>query len=114
MSPKTLSPPPSADRRFPPLAVHELDDLDLHISILSPAEAMDFGSEQELISQLRKNIDGLILQEGPSRATFLPSVWESLPAPVEFVQHLKQKAGLPANYWSDRIKAYRYTVEYIG
>ena len=102
------------DRRFLPLADHELADLELHISVLSPPEEMNFSSEQDLLEQLRPKIDGLILEEGRQRATFLPSVWESLPTAVQFLQHLKQKAGLPAKYWSDTIKAYRYTAEYIG
>ncbi|MDD4915926.1 MAG: AmmeMemoRadiSam system protein A [Methylococcales bacterium] len=101
------------DPRFEPLDSHELAGLDIHISILSPAAAIQFDSEPELVRQLRPGIDGLILEEGRRRATFLPSVWESLPSPAEFVQHLKLKAGLPADYWSDTLRAYRYTAEYI-
>jgi AmmeMemoRadiSam system protein A len=102
------------DRRFPPLAAEELADLDLHISVLSPAVAMQFNSEADLIAQLRPGIDGIILQEGSRRGTFLPSVWEDLSNPKQFLQHLKQKAGLPAAYWSDTIQAYRYTTEMFG
>lgn len=102
------------DRRFLPLAEHELDDLAVHISILSPAEEITFNSEFDLLGQLRPNVDGLILQEGTHRATFLPSVWESLHSPIQFLQQLKQKAGLPVSYWSKTIKAYRYTTESIG
>ena len=82
--------------------------------MLTPPELMSIRSEQDLLAQLRPNIDGLILEDGRHRATFLPSVWESIPSPLQFVQHLKQKAGLPVAYWSDSIKAYRYTAEYIG
>jgi AMMECR1 domain-containing protein len=53
----------------------------------------------------------LILQEGYRRGTFLPSVWEQLPDPNQFLRHLKQKAGLPADYWSNKLKAYRYNTE---
>lgn len=102
------------DRRFPPLAADELADLDVHISVLSPAEAMNFDSEQALIAQLRPGIDGVILQERGRRGTFLPSVWDELPDPTEFLRHLKQKAGLPAAYWSDTIQASRYTTEMFG
>jgi AMMECR1 domain-containing protein len=38
-------------------------------------------------------------------------VWEQLPDPVQFLAHLKLKAGLPPNYWSDTLKVYRYTTE---
>jgi len=99
------------DHRFPALEVDEIDDLELHISILSPAEPLTFDSEQSLIDQLRPGIDGLILEEGYRRGTFLPSVWESLPEPRQFLRHLKQKAGLFPDYWSDTLKVSRYSTE---
>lgn len=99
------------DYRFPPLAADELDGLEVHLSILSPAEPLTFDSEQALIDQLRPGIDGLILEEGGRRGTFLPSVWESLPDPRQFLRHLKQKAGLFPNYWSDTLKVSRYGTE---
>lgn len=102
------------DPRFPALTIDELADLELHISVLSPAEAMSFDSELDLIVQLRPGIDGVILQEGHRRGTFLPSVWEQLPEPEQFLRHLKQKAGLSANYWSEQLRVYRYTTEVFG
>jgi len=102
------------DPRFPALTADEFSDLDIHVSILSPAEPMAFTSEQDLISQLQPGIDGLILEEGRRRGTFLPSVWESLPSPEQFLRHLKQKAGLPPDYWSDNILIYRYRTEMFG
>ena len=100
-----------SDPRFPPLAEYELDQLDLHISILGTPEAMVFDSEQDLTDQLRPGVDGLIMTEGHRRGTFLPSVWESLTQPQAFVSHLKLKSGLPENYWSDDIQIQRYSVE---
>ena len=100
-----------SDPRFPPLLKNELDQLDIHISILATPEEMVFNSEDDLITQLRPGIDGLIMEEGRHRGTFLPSVWKSLPDPREFLQHLKLKSGLSANYWSDSIRIQRYTVE---
>ncbi|MGR9116810.1 MAG: AmmeMemoRadiSam system protein A [Gammaproteobacteria bacterium] len=99
------------DPRFPPLEADELDELEIHLSILSPAEPLIFDSEQALIDQLRPGEDGLILEEGYRRGTFLPSVWESLPEPRQFLRHLKQKAGLPPDYWSDSVKVSRYGTE---
>ena len=101
------------DPRFPPLEDHELADLNIHLSILSPSESLSFLSEQDLIAQLRPGTDGLILEDKGHRGTFLPSVWTSLPNPRQFLQHLKQKAGLPADYWSESLKISRYTAEYI-
>jgi len=100
-----------SDPRFPSLDSSELDEVDIHLSILSPAEIMTVKSEAELIQQLRPNIDGLILDDGLHRATFLPSVWESLSNPIDFIHQLKLKAGLPSNYWSDNLHAYRYDTE---
>ena len=98
-----------SDPRFPPLSQHELDKLEIHISVLNPSEAMSFDSEQDLINQLQPGVDGLILEERMSRGTFLPSVWEQLPEAEQFLQHLKLKAGLPADYWSDTLQVSRYT-----
>ncbi|WP_367025574.1 AmmeMemoRadiSam system protein A [Methylococcus sp. ANG] len=101
------------DPRFPPVTAEEMDSLDIHIALLTPPEPMSFVSERDLIGQLRPGIDGLILQEGPLRGTFLPSVWEALPRPGEFFRQLKLKAGLPEDYWSDTLKIFRYGTETI-
>lgn len=98
-----------SDPRFAPLTQREYVDLEIHISILNPAEEMAFDTEQELIRQLRPGIDGLILKDGLMRGTFLPSVWQQLPEPRIFLHHLKLKAGLAADYWSDTLRCYRYT-----
>ena len=102
------------DSRFPPLEADELGELEIHLSILTPAEPVSFTSEQDLLTQLQPGIDGLILQEGHRRGTFLPSVWEQLPKPEQFLRHLKQKAGLAPDYWSENIRIYRYRTEMIG
>ncbi len=102
------------DPRFPPLANDEFDELEIHLSVLTPAEPVLFTSEQELIAKLQPGIDGLILQEGHRRGTFLPSVWEQLPESAQFLRHLKQKAGLTPDYWSENIRIYRYRTEIIG
>jgi len=102
------------DPRFPPLSREEFDSLDIHISVLSPPEEISFSSEADLLAQIRPGVDGLILQEGYQRGTFLPSVWEELPGKEEFLGHLKLKAGLPNTYWSDTLLVFRYTAEYFG
>ena len=101
------------DFRFPPVAAQELDLLEYQVSVLSVPSPLHFVSEDDLFSQLRPGTDGLVLELGSRRATFLPSVWETLPEPQQFLGHLKQKAGFAQDYWSDAIKAYRYTVESI-
>ncbi|HHJ39677.1 MAG: hypothetical protein AXA67_00830 [Methylothermaceae bacteria B42] len=102
------------DPRFPPVTEDEVDNLDIHISVLSPLEEIQFISEQDLLSKIRPGIDGLVLEDGHHRGTFLPAVWESLPNPVDFLRHLKLKAGLPPDYWSNNLRMYRYTTEVFG
>lgn len=102
-----------SDPRFPAVTQQEFDALDIHVSILTPATEMVFTDEQDLVNQIMPNIDGLILEDKGQRGTFLPSVWESLPAPDDFLRHLKLKAGLPENYWSDTLKVFRYHTEMI-
>jgi AmmeMemoRadiSam system protein A len=99
------------DPRFKPLQPEELDDLDVSISILSAPETLDFDNQQALLDQIRPGVDGLILADGQRRGTFLPSVWDSLPDKADFLAQLKLKAGLPPDYWSENIKAWRYTTE---
>lgn len=100
-----------SDPRFPQLQKDEYEQLEYHISILSATHPMHFSSEQDLLSQIRPGVDGLILQDNNRRGTFLPSVWEQLPTTEEFLRHLKQKAGLPDDYWSNTLQVSRYTVE---
>jgi len=101
------------DPRFPALTWPEFERLHIHISILSPPEPMQFSSEKDLLAQLRPNVDGLIIEEGFYRGTFLPSVWEQLPEPSDFLRHLKQKAGMRPDHWSDRIIVRRYVAESV-
>lgn len=101
------------DPRFQPVTLDEFEKLHLSISILSPSEPVNFTSEEDLISKIRPGVDGLVLQEGSHQGTFLPAVWESLPNASDFLSHLKLKAGLPVDHWSERIKIFRYTTEAI-
>ncbi len=101
------------DPRFPPVTPEEAKDLSIHLSVLSSLEEIPCRSEQELLAQIRPGIDGLVLEEGYRRSTFLPVVWASLPDKRDFLSHLKMKAGLPPHHWSNELKVYRYTVEVI-
>ena len=99
------------DPRFPPLRKDEWTETRVEVSLLDAAEPLNFASEEQAIALLRPGIDGVILQHGLRRATFLPQVWESLPNPRRFVQQLKLKAGLAADFWDDEIKLARYGVQ---
>lgn len=103
-----------ADPRFPPLAHVEYPHLEMHVSILSALEAVQAESEAALLESLRPGVDGLLLELEATRATFLPAVWEQIPEPRAFLAYLKQKAGWPAEFWSSRIRVYRYTTLSFG
>ena len=100
-----------SDPRFPPLSADELPRTRVEVSILTKPEPMSFTDEADATSRLRPGVDGVILEWGRHRGTFLPQVWEQLPEPVVFMRHLKQKAGLPADFWADDLRLSRYTVE---
>lgn len=99
------------DPRFPPLEWEDIPYLSIHLSILSPVSTLFFDSEEDLLQKLRPGIDGLILKDGWKQGTFIPAVWESLPNPQQFLRHLKRKAGLPEDYWSNTIEIQRFQVE---
>lgn len=103
-----------ADPRFPALVHEEYAGIHLHISVLTPLERMTVVNEIDLLASLRPGIDGLVLELGAARATFLPAVWKSLPDPVDFVRRLKAKAGWPPTFWSSQIQAWRYQAESFG
>jgi AmmeMemoRadiSam system protein A len=102
------------DPRFEPVREDEIEQLEVHVSILDPSEPLLVASEADLLVRLRPGVDGLVLAEGDRRATFLPDVWEALPDPRDFVARLKEKAGLDARHWSPRIRVSRYTTRTIS
>ena len=102
------------DYRFPALTATEWPQISVHLSLLTVPEPLDVTTEEQLLALLRPSIDGLILESDTGRATFLPAVWEQIPDPVQFVRHLKMKAGWSATYWSDRVRCSRYTTESFG
>ncbi len=99
------------DPRFPPVTAAEWPTIKVEVSLLSAPTPMSFSDEADALRQLRPGIDGVILQAGHLRSTFLPQVWEQLPDPHQFMAHLKQKAGLPADFWSPEVRLFRYEVQ---
>ncbi|MBF0247529.1 MAG: AmmeMemoRadiSam system protein B [Alphaproteobacteria bacterium] len=102
------------DPRFPPLDAGEAEALDIHISVLSPAHPFAFTDQADLLAKLRPGVDGLIIADGGRRALFLPSVWSQLPTPEQFLAHLKAKAGMRPDHWSDTFQAWRFIAAETG
>lgn len=99
------------DPRFSPLRREEFDAVRVEVSLLSAPEPLAVETEAEAVARLRPHIDGVVLEYGGHRATFLPQVWEQLPNPLKFLQQLKHKAGLPEDFWADNVLVSRYAVQ---
>jgi AmmeMemoRadiSam system protein A len=102
------------DPRFDPLTPNELSDLEVEVALLSALEPFSVSGEEDALGQLRPGVDGLVLSFGARKGTFLPQMWEQLPEPREFVRYLKQKVGLPGDFWDEEIQLQRFTAEKWG
>ncbi len=102
-----------SDTRFYPLSREEFADLDISVSLLSSPERMSFNDEQDLLGQIVPFTDGIIIKDGNHQAVYLPSVWEQLPDKEEFLNSLKQKAGLNRNHFSYTFEAYKFSTVHI-
>jgi len=102
------------DPRFEPLSEEELAGLSIEVSLLSTPEPLSFTDEDDLMRQVEPRRHGLVLEYGRHRSTFLPQVWEQLPDARDFLRHLKAKAGLPPDFWSEGIRVSCYAVEKWG
>ena len=98
------------DPRFPPLTASELGETHIEVSVLSTPEPLPFANHADAVARLHPRVDGVILEYGSHRGTFLPQVWEQLPHAGDFLSHLVRKAGLPAGWWDDDARLFRYSV----
>jgi len=89
------------DPRFPALTPIELDQAEIDISILTSPLELEYAEGNDLLDKLRPNIDGVIINKGLARATFLPQVWDQLPRTEDFLAHLCRKAGLSPDEWKE-------------
>lgn len=99
-----------SDPRFRPLTASELERTEVEVSVLSSPVRVLFADHEELVTQLRPGVDGLILAADERRGTFLPQVWEQLRDPEAFLAHLKRKAGLSETFPTRRCAVWRYQV----
>jgi uncharacterized protein len=101
------------DYRFPPVSVGELDEIEIEISRLTMPVPLDYADADDLLEKLRPGVDGVILKDGSyRRATFLPQVWEKIPAKAEFLENLCYKMGSPPDTWrKKKLEVQVYHVE---
>jgi AmmeMemoRadiSam system protein A len=100
------------DFRFPPVQPEELARIKVEVSRLTAPRLLVHETPDELLAGLRPGVDGVVLRDGLRRATFLPQVWEKIPDPVEFLEHLCLKMGESPNLWRRKnIEVLTYQVE---
>jgi uncharacterized protein len=100
------------DYRFPRVQPSELPHINIEISALTPRARLEYKSPQDLVARLRPHIDGVILQDGLCKATFLPQVWDKVPDPEEFLSHLCMKMGGSSDLWrKKKLDVFIYQVQ---
>jgi AmmeMemoRadiSam system protein A len=87
------------DPRFSAVGAQELLEIAIEVSVLTVPAPLAFESPSDLLQKLQPHRDGVVLMIGSHRSTFLPQVWEKLPEPSQFLDHLSIKAGLSAQAW---------------
>jgi len=100
------------DYRFLPLSSKELEMIEIEISILSPLKLLDYKNCRQLLNLLKPLKHGVLIRKGNHQATYLPQVWQQIPAKQDFLNSLCLKAGLPAESWKkEKIEVKIYQVE---
>jgi AmmeMemoRadiSam system protein A len=105
------------DPRFRAVDQLDLPSIDVEVSVLTPSLPLHVDGYPELLSTVRPGVDGITVQAGRHRATMLPTVWNDLIAPSDFVAAVWRKAGLTPGAWPAGIEVYRYrteTAEHVG
>ena len=88
----------------------ELPAVAIEVSVLSTPLPLPVSSLSEAYAALRPGVDGVIVEAGIwNRATFLPKMWERMPDPVEFLEHLWLKAGMMPGVWHEGTTMQTYT-----
>ncbi|MCB2184634.1 MAG: AmmeMemoRadiSam system protein A [Desulfobulbaceae bacterium] len=103
------------DPRFPAVQKEEFLQLDIELSILTDPQPLDYEDGADLVAKLRPGIDGVILRDGMSSATFLPQVWDQLSRTEDFLTHLCLKAGIASDAWKTRkLEVLTYQVQHFS
>lgn len=99
------------DYRFPPVEKGEIGSLHIEISVLTKPVKLKHTSVDALLKKLESK-PGVIIEKSDLSAVFLPQVWEELPEPKEFLNHLCRKAGLAPDAWqAGDLEVETFTVE---
>ena len=98
-----------SDPRFTPVAPHELEDIALEVSVLTPER------EIRSIDEIELGRHGLIVEQGSRRGLLLPQVpteheWDR----ETFVSETCLKAGLPADAWRHGARLLVFEAQVFG
>lgn len=100
------------DYRFSHVSADEVPLINIEISWLTPSKRLDYTDSSDLMSKLRPGTDGVLIKDGPRRATFLPQVWEKISDCEDFLSHLCVKMGERPDLWQQKhLEVYTYKVE---
>lgn len=95
-----------SDRRFSPVTIDELADIEIEISVLTPFE---------LVSSYRDIVigrDGVVIKKDGRQAVYLPQVAPEQGWTVEeTLDNLCRKAGLPSGSWRKGAELYTFQAE---
>jgi AmmeMemoRadiSam system protein A len=97
------------DPRGSHLMLDDVDALEVEVTVLGPLEPVPATDEASACAALRPGIDGVVLGWGGRRATFIPQMWHHFADARALLAELKQKAGLPADFWAPDVELWRYT-----
>lgn len=101
------------DPRFYPLSPEEFLHVKIEVSLLEEPKPLQYENVEDLKSKICVGEDGVILQKNGRKATFLPQVWEQLPAFEHFFAQLCQKAGLEPSCLQSHPEIWTYKVEKV-
>ena len=99
------------DLRFKPLQLDELSELNVEVSILTAPKKVVYSDVASLKQQIIVGEDGIELEYGGHRSTFLPQVWKQLPDFETFFSYLCEKAELSKDCLTFKPNIYRYSVK---
>lgn len=96
------------DDRIAPISPDERDRVTFGITVLGPLERVRPTDIADLIGLLEPGRDGLLVRHGRNRATFLPTVWASLPEANLFVQSIFDRAKIANDVPLHEVVIHRY------
>ena len=97
------------DPRARTLAAADVPRLAVEVSILSPLERVACRDETGACAALVPGVHGVLLAWGGRRATFIPQMWTHFGDAPTLLAELKEKAGLPADFWAPDVELWSYT-----